>query len=67
MAKQSAPDPRLARVTQIALALPEAARQICSSHAQFLVRKKTFAYSSHHHGRLSIAVQGAARRKHSAC
>lgn len=57
MAKQSAPDPRLARVTQIALALPEAARQICSSHAQFLVRKKTFAYFlDNHHGDGIVAI-----------
>lgn len=57
MPKQSAEDSRLARVTQIALALPEAARQICSSHAQFLVRKKTFAYYlDNHHGDGIIAI-----------
>src|SRR5579863_8063295 len=51
MAKQSTEDLRLTRVSQIALALPEAARQICGSHAQFTVRKKTFAYFlNDHHG-----------------
>ena len=44
-------DPRLARVTELALALPEVTRQIYGSHAQFLVRKKTFAYYlDNHHG-----------------
>jgi phosphoribosylglycinamide formyltransferase-1 len=51
MAKRSAEDPRLTRLTKIALALPEAIRQIYGSHAQFLVRKKTFAYFlDNHHG-----------------
>jgi phosphoribosylglycinamide formyltransferase-1 len=57
MAKRSAEDPRLARLTQIALALPEATRQIYGSHAQFLVRKKTFAYFlDNHHGDGIVAV-----------
>src|SRR5580693_5173436 len=44
-------DPRLTRLTEIALALPETSRQIYGSHAQFLVRKKTFAYFlDDHHG-----------------
>lgn len=44
-------DPRLTRVSQIAIALPEAARLVHGSHAQFLVRKKTFAYFlDDHHG-----------------
>jgi hypothetical protein len=44
-------DPRLARVSEIALTLPEAARLVHGSHAQFLVRKKTFAYFlNNHHG-----------------
>jgi len=35
----------------LALALPEASRTIHGSHAQFLVRKKTFAYFlDNHHG-----------------
>jgi len=48
---RSSEDPRLARLTEIALALPEATRQIYGSHAQFTVRKKTFAYFlDNHHG-----------------
>ena len=51
MPKRSAEDPRLSRLTQIALTLPETTRQIYGSHAQFLVRKKTFAYFlDNHHG-----------------
>jgi phosphoribosylglycinamide formyltransferase-1 len=50
-------DPRLTRLTKIALALPETARQIYGSHAQFLVRKKTFAYFlDNHHGDGIVAV-----------
>jgi hypothetical protein len=50
MAKPSE-DARLTRVTEIALALPEATRKIYGSHAQFLIRKKTFAYFlDNHHG-----------------
>jgi hypothetical protein len=57
MAKPSAKDTRLSRLTEIALALPEATRQICGSHAQFLVRKKTFAYFlDNHHGDGIVAV-----------
>jgi len=57
MPKTSAPDPRLTRVTEIALALPQATLQICGSHAQFLVRKKTFAYFlDNHHGDGIVAV-----------
>ena len=44
-------DARLTRITEIALALPESTRQIYGSHAQFLIRKKTFAYFlDNHHG-----------------
>jgi predicted DNA-binding protein (MmcQ/YjbR family) len=55
MPKPAAPktseDSRLTRLTEIALTLPETARQLCGSHAQFLVRKKTFAYFlANHHG-----------------
>ena len=56
MSKHFAPaksreDPRLTRMTEIALALPETARQVHGSHAQFLVRKKPFAYFlDNHHG-----------------
>jgi hypothetical protein len=52
-------DPRLTHLTRIALALPEATRQIYGSHAQFLVRKKTFAYFlDNHHGDGIVAVTG---------
>jgi phosphoribosylglycinamide formyltransferase-1 len=57
MVKRSAEDPRLTRLTEIALALPEATRQIYGSHAQFLVRKKTFAYFlDNHHGDGMVGV-----------
>jgi predicted DNA-binding protein (MmcQ/YjbR family) len=55
--KRATEDPRLTRLTEIALALPEATRQIYGSHAQFLVRKKTFAYFlDNHHGDGMVAV-----------
>ena len=54
---KSTEDKRLTRLTEIALALPEAQRQIYGSHAQFLVRKKTFAYFlDNHHGDGIVAV-----------
>ena len=57
MAKHSAENGRLTRLSEIALALPEATRQICGSHAQFLVQKKTFAYFlDNHHGDGIVAV-----------
>jgi len=57
MAKRSIEDPRLRRLTEIALTFPEVARQIYGSHAQFLVRKKTFAYFlDNHHGDGIVAV-----------
>jgi hypothetical protein len=57
MSKRSAQEPRLARVTEIALALPETTRKIYGSHAQFLIRKKTFAYFlDNHHGDGIVAV-----------
>ena len=57
MVKRSAEDPRLTRLTEIALGLPEATRQIYGSHAQFLVRKKTFAYFlDNHHGDGMVGV-----------
>ena len=59
MVKTSAEDPRLSRLTEIALALPEATRRIYGSHAQFLIRKKTFAYFlDNHHGDGIVAVTG---------
>lgn len=57
MAKQAGEDQRLTRVSAIALALPEAMRVDCSSHAQFLVRKRTFAYFlNDHHGDGIVAL-----------
>ena len=51
MAKVSAEDRRLAKLTKICLALPEATRRTHGSHAAFLVRKKVFAYFLYdHHG-----------------
>ena len=51
MAKRSAEDPRMNRTTEIARALPDAKRQMHGSHAQFLVKKETFAYFlDNHHG-----------------
>jgi hypothetical protein len=50
-------DSRLTRVTEIALSLPESTRQIYESHAQFLVRERTFAYFlDNHHGDGIVAV-----------
>jgi hypothetical protein len=49
--KRSPEDPRLTRVSEICLALPEATRQDLGSHASFLVRKRPFAYFlNNHHG-----------------
>ena len=57
MPKQPSEDLRLTRLTKLALALPETSRQIYGSHAQFLVRKKTFAYFlENHHGDGIVAV-----------
>ncbi|HEY1896143.1 MAG TPA: MmcQ/YjbR family DNA-binding protein [Terracidiphilus sp.] len=57
MANPPAEDPRLTRLSQLALALPEASRQVFGTHAQFLVRKKTFAYFlDNHHGDGIVAV-----------
>ena len=51
MAKGASKNPLLTRVSEIAAALPESSRKIHGSHAQFLVRKKTFAYFlDNHHG-----------------
>lgn len=57
MAKRSAEDARLVRLTKIALALPEATRWYNGEHAAFRVRKKTFAYFlDDHHGDGIVAV-----------
>lgn len=55
--KRRSEDPRLARLTEIALALPEAKRRKFQSHAQFTVREKKFAYFlDNHHGDGIVAV-----------
>jgi phosphoribosylglycinamide formyltransferase-1 len=55
--KSRAADARLMHVTKIALALPETTRVVHGSHAQFLVRKKTFAYFlNNHHGDGIVAL-----------
>jgi hypothetical protein len=57
MAKNKNEDERLSRLTKIALALPEGTRIVKGSHAQFLVKKKTFAYFlDNHHGDGIVAV-----------
>lgn len=57
MAKRTTEDARLAKLTKIALALPQSERKLCGSHAQFLIRKKTFAYFlDDHHGDGIVAV-----------
>lgn len=44
-------DRRLARLTKICVALPEATRQITGRHAAFYVRKRIFAhFLDDHHG-----------------
>ncbi len=59
MPKRSAEDQRLTRLTEVALVLPDTSRRIYGSHAQFLVRKKTFAYFlDNHHGNGIVAVTG---------
>jgi predicted DNA-binding protein (MmcQ/YjbR family) len=59
MAKRSLEKPQLARLTEIALKLPETTRKTYGSHAQFLVRKKTFAYFlDNHHGDGIVAITG---------
>lgn len=47
----------LTRLTQVCLALPEAARRVSGDHAAFLVRERTFAYFlNSHHGDGIIAI-----------
>ena len=49
--------PRLARLTKICLALPEASRRDSGDHATFLVRKRVFAYFlNNHHGDGIVSV-----------
>jgi hypothetical protein len=57
MTKKPAEDPRLTRVSQICLALPEATREVHGQHASFLIRKKVFTYFlNDHHGDGIVAV-----------
>ena len=50
-------DPRLARLAQICLALPEVTRHDSGDHSAFLARKRTFAYFlNNHHGDGIVAV-----------
>lgn len=50
-------DPRLDRLSKICESLPEVVREVHGSHAQFTVRKKTFAYFlDDHHGDGIVAV-----------
>jgi hypothetical protein len=54
---KSAEEPRLARLSKICLALPEATREHRGDHASFRVRKKVFAYFlSDHHGDGIVSV-----------
>ena len=56
-----AEDSRLARVSQICLALPETRREVHGKHASFLVKKKIFAYFlNDHHGDGIVAITGKA-------
>jgi phosphoribosylglycinamide formyltransferase-1 len=53
----AAEDPRLVRLTQICLALPEVVREVKGLHAAFAVRKKKFAYFlNDHHGDGTVGV-----------
>lgn len=53
----AAEDPRLTRVSALCLALPEAVRRSMGRHAQFTIRKKTFAYFlDDHHGDGIVSV-----------
>jgi predicted DNA-binding protein (MmcQ/YjbR family) len=57
VSKKPAEDPRLARLTRICLALPEATRERHGDHAIFRARKKVFAYYlDNHHGDGIVAL-----------
>jgi predicted DNA-binding protein (MmcQ/YjbR family) len=50
-------DPRLAKLTRICLALPEAERRVRADHADFRVRARVFAYFlDNHHGDRIVSV-----------
>jgi len=54
---KNADDPRLVRLTEICLALPESERCDQGQHAAFTVRKKTFVYFlNDHHGDGIVSV-----------
>ena len=57
MARSAAKNPRLARLTKLCLALPEATVELHGSHATFRIRKKVFCYFlDNHHGDGIVAV-----------
>jgi hypothetical protein len=57
MAKTSTRDPRLIRLAEIVLTLPETSRKNLGGHAGFSVRKKIFAYFlNDHHGDGIVSV-----------
>ena len=57
MSRGRVEDRRLARLTKICLALPEAVRERYKEHAGFRVRKKVFAYFlKDHHGDGIVSV-----------
>src|SRR5258708_40376111 len=57
MNKRSGDDPRMLRLTEFCMTLPESIRQMSGDHASFLVRKKVFAYYlDNHHGDGIVAV-----------
>ena len=57
MPRKAKEDPRLVRLTKIALAFPEARREIHGSHASFLIRGRVFAYFlDNHHGDGLVAL-----------
>jgi predicted DNA-binding protein (MmcQ/YjbR family) len=59
-------DPRLARLSKICLALPEAEHQPTGDHSSFSVRKKKFAYYlNSHHGDGIISVCFRTERRES--
>jgi phosphoribosylglycinamide formyltransferase-1 len=63
MTKPHTGDRRLARLTEICLALPEAQQERMGDHASFSVRKKKFAYYlNSHHGDGIVSVCFKAER-----
>ena len=57
MTKPHTGDRRLARLTEICLALPEAHQESMGDHSSFSVRKKKFAYYlDNHHGDGIVSV-----------